>query len=118
MATDKNAQIAEITAKIEDGVKAIFTSEKYAQYLKTMAKFHSYSTRNTLLIHLQMPQATQVCGFQGWQQKFNRTVKRGEHAIKGTYPRKTDSINEHTSANNMVRGVITDEKFRRTRRST
>jgi hypothetical protein len=49
---------------------------------------------------------------------LEKNAKAMAQSVVGTYPRKTDSINEHTSANNMVRGVITDEKFRRTRRST
>jgi hypothetical protein len=52
----------------------------------------------------------------GWKKNLENAIT--SRKLDGTYPRKTDSINEHTSANNMVRGVITDEKFRRTRRST
>ena len=77
-----NARVKEITAKLEQGVIDIFSSEKYADYLKTMSRFHSYSTRNTLLIHTQRPDATLVAGFQSWQTKFSRHVKKGEKAIK------------------------------------
>ena len=47
-----------------------------------MSRFHKYSTRNTLLIHLQKPNATLVAGFTSWQNKFDRHVKKGEKAIK------------------------------------
>ena len=32
-----------IMKSLETGVENLFTSEKYADYLKTMAKFHRYS---------------------------------------------------------------------------
>jgi len=74
--------VKEITDKLENGVKELFESDKYAEYLKTMSRFHRYSTRNTLLIHLQDPSAHHVAGFHAWQQNFNRSVKKGEHGIK------------------------------------
>jgi hypothetical protein len=52
-----------ITEKLENGVKDLFESDKYAAYLQTMSRFHNYSTRNTLLIHMQMPEATRVAGY-------------------------------------------------------
>jgi hypothetical protein len=59
----KAEQIKEITAKLEQGVKDLFESDKYANYLSCMAKFHNYSTRNTLLIFSQLPSASKVAGF-------------------------------------------------------
>ena len=57
---DRNQRMKEITQRLEQGVKEIFTSEMYMEYLKTMSQFHSYSFNNTLLIHLQKPDATLV----------------------------------------------------------
>jgi hypothetical protein len=79
MANDK---VAELTDKLENGVKDIFDGGKYAAYLQTMSRFHNYSTRNTLLIHLQMPEATRVAGYRAWQENFKRHVKKGEHGIR------------------------------------
>ena len=79
---DSTQQIKEITAKLEQGVKDLFASDKYADYLKTMSRFHKYSTRNTLLIHLQKPDSSFVAGFTAWKKKFGRHVKRNEKAIK------------------------------------
>jgi len=79
---DTKQQVQELTNKLEQGVKDLFASDVYADYLKTMSRFHRYSTRNTLLIHLQYPNATLVSGFSAWQTKFNRHVKKGEKAIK------------------------------------
>lgn len=76
------AQVKELTDRLADGVQDLFTSEKYSEYLKTMSRFHSYSTRNTLLIHLQKPGATHVAGFRSWQTKFGRNVKKGEKGIR------------------------------------
>jgi hypothetical protein len=78
---DINA-VKEITAKLEDGVKELFNSEKYAAYLKTMSRFHNYSTRNTLLIYMQYPNASKVGSYLFWKNNFNRQVKKGEHGIK------------------------------------
>ena len=47
-----------------------------------MSKFHNYSVNNTLLIELQRPDATLVAGYQAWQKKFNRHVKKGERGIR------------------------------------
>ena len=80
------SKIKEIAEKLEQGVKDVFDSDKFTEYLKTMSRFHSYSTRNTLLIHMQRPGATQVASYRGWQSKFNRHVKKGEKGIKIIVP--------------------------------
>ena len=43
------SQIKELTSKLETGVKELFESDKYIDYLKTMSRFHNYSTRNIRL---------------------------------------------------------------------
>jgi hypothetical protein len=45
-----------------------------------MARFHSYSFGNQLLIATQKPNATHVCGFRKWNE-FNRYVRKGEKGI-------------------------------------
>ena len=81
--TDKRAdQLKEITERLEQGVKDIFTSEMYTKYLLTMSKFHNYSFNNTLLIAMQRPDATLVAGYNAWKNKFNRYVKKGEKGIQ------------------------------------
>lgn len=82
MAVDRKQQMKEITERLEQGVKDIFTSEMYTTYLRTMAKFHNYSFNNTLLIAMQRPDATLVAGFNAWKNKFNRYVKKGERASR------------------------------------
>ena len=74
-------QLKEITEKLEQGVKELFTSEKYMEYLRVMSQFHNYSFSNTLLIAMQKPEATLVAGYGAWQKKFERNVMKGEKAI-------------------------------------
>ena len=77
-----STQVKEITSKLEQGVKNLFNSDTYTEYLKTMSRFHRYSTRNTLLIHMQQPGATLVAGFTSWKTKFGRYVKKNEKGIQ------------------------------------
>lgn len=79
--TDRKEQVQELTKKLEDGITALFESDRYLEYLTIMARFHHYSYRNTLLILLQCPDATLVAGFHAWKQKFGRHVKKGETGI-------------------------------------
>lgn len=81
-AYNREDRVKEITQQLEDGIKDMFTSEKYMGYLNTMSKFHGYSLNNTLLIAAQNPQASLVAGFKSWEKNFDRHVKRGEKAIK------------------------------------
>ena len=75
-------RLKEITDSIEAGIQELFQSERYMNYLRTMSRFHKYSFNNTMLIHMQKPDATLVTGYNKWEQKFNRHVKRGEKGIR------------------------------------
>ena len=75
-------RLKEITDSIENGIKELFESDKYQQYLRTMSRFHSYSLNNTVLIAMQKPDATLVAGFNKWRDQFSRNVKKGERSIK------------------------------------
>jgi antirestriction protein ArdC len=80
--TTNKDRLKEITASIEDGIKDLFQSDKYMQYLRTMSRFHKYSVNNTMLIFMQRPDATLVAGFNKWKDQFERSVKKGEKGIK------------------------------------
>ena len=83
MAENKNAQqVREITDKLEQGIKELFESEKFKEYLTTMSKFYNYSFNNTLLIAMQKPDATLIAGYTSWQRNFDRHVMKGEKGIK------------------------------------
>lgn len=73
-------RLKELGEKIEAGIREVFDSDKYAEYLKVMSRFPTYSVNNQMLIRLQRPNATKVAGYNKWQQ-FERHVKRGEHGI-------------------------------------
>ena len=83
MAESKSAQqVREITDKLEQGIKELFESERFKEYLRTMSKFYNYSFNNTLLIAMQKPEATYVAGYTSWQRNFDRQVMKGEKGIK------------------------------------
>jgi len=77
----KQAEMDEIIKRIDEGVKAVFQSEKYKEYLKFASKFTDYSARNTLLINLQRPDATLVAAYGKWKQ-LGRQVERGQTGIE------------------------------------
>lgn len=78
---DKRAdELQQITDKLEKGVVEVFQSDKYKQFLNTMAKFPRYSVNNSLLIMMQRPDAQLCQSFTGWKQ-MGRYVKKGEKGI-------------------------------------
>jgi Zn-dependent peptidase ImmA (M78 family) len=81
MAKDQKEKVKELTEKLHEGIKNLFESDRYRDYLKTMAKFHNYSFNNSLLIWAQRPDATAVAGYKAWQTKFGRTVNPGSKGI-------------------------------------
>ena len=97
---DQNEKIKELTEKLQAGIQELHDSEKYRDYLRTMAKFHHYSFNNSLLIWAQRPDATAVAGYRAWQTKFGRTVNPGAKGIM---------IYEPSSYKRTLREVVTDE---------
>jgi hypothetical protein len=55
-------------------------SQTLLNYLAVMARFHTYSWTNSLLITLQRPTASRVAGFHAWL-KLRRHVRRSEKGI-------------------------------------
>lgn len=72
--------IDSIMQSLESGVEELFTSNRYQEFLKTMAKFHNYSFNNTMLIAMQRPDATLVTSYKNWQ-SMGRQVMKGEKGI-------------------------------------
>ena len=64
----------------------MWSSEAWAQWLQTLAKFHDYSLNNTMLIAMQMPEATRVASYRSWQRDFDRHVRKGERGIEILVP--------------------------------
>ena len=93
--TEKKGQtdrIKELTDKLEAGIKEVFTSGCYREYLSVMNKFHSYSYNNSLLILMQKPEASYVAGFKTWE-TLGRHVKKGEKGITILAPCPYKSVN-------------------------
>lgn len=91
----QQAEIQDIFHRIDNGVQAVFSSEKYKEYLKFVSKFTDYSARNTMLINLQRPDATLVGSFGLWK-KLGRSVNKGESGIviMSPVPHKTNQYVE------------------------
>src|SRR5207237_9530135 len=79
-------KLEELKNKTKDAVDYLVQSleaghsEVLTQYLGAMAKFHTYSFGNIMLIARQKPSATNVAGVRTWN-SFGRFVRRGEKDI-------------------------------------
>lgn len=103
-----NMNIKDILKQLDDGIQKVFngeetgndklTADNYKSFLRQMSNFHNYSSRNSLLIHLQNPYATLTTGFKTWQ-KLGRQVKKGEKglSILAPTPYKEKMINPQTN---------------------
>jgi len=78
---EMGAAISEWTEELVEGVQDAEASADFQEWLDVQSAFHDYSFRNTLLIKMQKPDATQVAGFWTWQNEFDRHVTKGEDAI-------------------------------------
>src|SRR5215211_2222662 len=81
----RNERQRAVLQKLEEGTEAILTSDGFAAYLRTLAKFHSYSFANVLLIDAQRPDATLVNSYARWKQ-LGRQVLKGETGIRIFFP--------------------------------
>ena len=121
MAVTKSGKerLKEITAGIENGIRELFQSEKYRQYLAVMGRFHNYSVNNTILIHMQRPDATLVAGYTKWKTQFGRHVKYGEKGIQviapTPYKKKVEEMKLDPDTNEPMRdmdgNIIIEEKI-------
>ncbi len=84
---DSESKLKELTDKLEAGIREVFSSQRYKDYLKVMSRFHGYSYNNTMLILLQKPDASLLAGYKTWQ-GMERNVKKGEHGISILAPSK------------------------------
>ena len=97
----------ELTDRLETGMKDLFQSDKYKDFLKTMSHFHHYSRRNIMLINMQHPGATRAASYNLWKERFNRQVKKGEEGIRIFAPIK-DSEPEKKLMHNQFFALGTD----------
>ncbi|SJZ45678.1 hypothetical protein SAMN02745116_00378 [Pilibacter termitis] len=69
-----------LSAHLKEGIGEYLKSDMFKNYLDFVAHFHKYSSNNIRLILGQMPQATQVAGFNKWKE-MGRSVTKGSKAI-------------------------------------
>ncbi|NLC73647.1 MAG: JAB domain-containing protein [Clostridiales bacterium] len=77
----RKKEMKDITSKLEQGVAEVFQSDRYKEFLNTMAKFPKYSLNNNLLIMMQKPDASLCQSYTGWKQ-MGRFVRHGEKGIR------------------------------------
>lgn len=78
----KDTRVEEAFEKIEQGVKDVYSSDNFVNYLKMLSKFHNYSFNNVILILSQYPGASLVAGYSSWKNDFQRQVNKGEKGIR------------------------------------
>ena len=78
----RKAELDEAMERLDRGVRDVFESGRWAEYLRVMSRFHRYSANNSLLIAMQMPEATAVASYTDWKRKFGRQVRKGERGIR------------------------------------
>lgn len=71
--------VKQATQTLAEALKAGH-SKQLQDYLKVMGRFPNYSIGNQILIALQMPTASKVCGYRTWR-SLGRQVRRGEKGI-------------------------------------
>ena len=102
-------KVNEALERLENGVKDMFTSERFKTYLDVMGRFHNYSARNCVLIAMQNPNATYIAGYRDWQKNFNRQVRRGEKGLEILAP-WTQTINVETDRTDDNGNIIYEKK--------
>ncbi len=94
---------------LEAGIDSILSSEGFAAYLSTMARFHSYSSSNIALILTQAPEATRVAGYKKWQE-LGRQVRKGENGIVILVPHKRRLNRDNQDVDEHKEEEITTER--------
>lgn len=74
-------RIQELTDGIDRGIREMFGSGRYKEFLTVMSRFNRYSLNNTMLIFMQRPDAVRVASYDNWRNKYGRGVVRGEKGI-------------------------------------
>lgn len=78
-------ELDETLKRLEQGVRDVFTSENYLEYLRFFAKMHNYSFNNTILILSQLPTASFCASYQTWK-SLKCPVKKGQKGLSILVP--------------------------------
>ncbi|MBU3093545.1 hypothetical protein KPL35_15915 [Clostridium sp. CF011] len=84
---EKKEEIKNTMDMLEKGVKDVFESNKFKEYLNTMSKFHNYSVKNILWSQMQNPNAKRIAGMKTWN-SLGRKITKGEKALRILAPYK------------------------------
>src|ERR1700694_3639466 len=98
------ASVDSLVEAIESGRNEVFSS-----YLQTMARFHTYSARNVLLIAAQRPTATHLEGLRSWNE-LGRSVRPGEKGIFIFAPTVGIKNNNHSQAQDAAKKPVKGKK--------
>jgi len=106
----KSLEMKNILETLENGIRDVFNSEKYKNYLDFCSKFHNYSFNNIILILSQCPNAKMWASYATWK-SLKMPVRKGEKGIRilvpipFNYEKKKDSDDEDEEETIIVKGV-------------
>jgi antirestriction protein ArdC len=112
----KTMKLEDIKNKTKDAVNYLVQSleagqsDVLTQYLAAMARFHTYSFGNVMLIARQKPEATNVAGIRTWN-SLGRFVKRGEKGILILAPMVGKNLKKNQDAEQMEDAKQPDSKL-------
>lgn len=99
-AAEKKEQVHQLLNQLNDGVLNFqYSEENYKAVLEMQALMPNYSFKNVLLIKAQLSTARYVASFKRWKE-LNRTVRRGEKAIRILAPKIKKEKDEVTGEEN------------------
>ncbi|GAB3186278.1 hypothetical protein GCM10027060_26680 [Nesterenkonia halophila] len=105
-AGQRQAEMTALHEQIASKVEELRDTDQWAVFLRWVQAFHDYSFSNQVLIWSQMPEATNVAGFQKWKQ-LGRQVTKGQKGIRiiGGRAFRVTEEDEETGEENTRRGV-------------
>lgn len=79
---DKASSRDILSQETYDSVGKMLQSSDYQTFLNLKSQMENYSFRNIAMIYGQKPDAQAVKGFGAWSKELNRSIIKGEHALK------------------------------------
>ena len=86
----------ELINRLEEGMRRIYETDMYKDYLDMASKVYQYSPNNQILIMMQNPQATMVQSLKAGNKmeirgkEYHRSINKGEKGIKVLVPMLKD----------------------------
>ena len=100
----RKKEVDNLLYDLKEGVVGSISSDQFKEYLKTVQKFHKYSSKNALLIRQQCPKASVVASYGTWTD-LGYQVNKGEKGIKILCPIiKSEKDDETKFERNTLRG--------------